>query len=172
MRRLNDFMRTGGLLVVDTRDAHRTFGDGEGPNAGHLRRLLNRLDLPAIEPADRDHVLNRTFYLLNAAPGRWRAADVWVAAGSGSSARSGDGLDRDAGDVNDGVSPIVIGSVDWIGAWAEDDRGRPMFPLGRGGERRREQALRFGVNLAMYAYTGNYKSDQVHIDALLERLDN
>jgi hypothetical protein len=26
------------------------------------------------------------------------------------------------------------------------------------------------VNLAMYALTGNYKTDQVHIPALLERL--
>lgn len=171
VRRLNAFMRTGGLLVVDTQDANRTFSDGDGPNAAHLRRLLTKLDLPPIEPASRDHVINRTFYLLDGAPGRWRSADVWVA--SGSSARiSESGSAESDGDVNDGVSPIVIGSVDWIGAWAEDDRGRPLFPQGRGGDRRREQALRFGINLAMYAYTGNYKSDQVHIDALLERLDN
>ena len=31
-------------------------------------------------------------------------------------------------------------------------------------------AFRFGVNLAMYAMTGNYKADQVHLPAILERL--
>ena len=39
-----------------------------------------------------------------------------------------------------------------------------------GGERQRELANRFGVNLVMYVLTGNYKSDQVHVPALLERL--
>ena len=31
-------------------------------------------------------------------------------------------------------------------------------------------AYRFGVNLVMYALTGNYKGDQVHVPAILERL--
>ena len=31
-------------------------------------------------------------------------------------------------------------------------------------------AFRFGINLVMYVLTGNYKSDQVHVPALLERL--
>ena len=34
----------------------------------------------------------------------------------------------------------------------------------------REMACRFGVNLVMYALTGNYKADQVHVPAILERL--
>ena len=71
---------------------------------------------------------------------------------------------------NDGVSPIIVGGRDWIGAWAMNDTGRPLLPMGSGGDRQREMALRFGVNLIMYTYTGSYKSDQVHIPALLERL--
>ncbi|MEM9726161.1 MAG: DUF4159 domain-containing protein, partial [Pseudomonadota bacterium] len=171
VRRLNAFMRTGGLLVVDSRDAHQTFGDGDGPNARHVRRLLEPLDLPPLAAIDRDHVLTRTFYILEDAPGRWPGEPIFAAVGSGGGAAAAGERDRAAGDVNDGVSPIIVGSVDWIGAWAVDARGRPLFPPGRGGDRRREMALRFGVNLAMYAYTGNYKSDQVHIDALLDRLD-
>jgi len=31
-------------------------------------------------------------------------------------------------------------------------------------------AFRVGVNIVMYALTGNYKTDQVHAPALLERL--
>jgi hypothetical protein len=53
-----------------------------------------------------------------------------------------------------------------------DDIGAPLLPVGRGmgGERQREIAYRFGVNLIMHVLTGNYKSDQVHVPALLERL--
>jgi hypothetical protein len=39
-----------------------------------------------------------------------------------------------------------------------------------GGEYQREIAVRFGVNVVMYALTGNYKTDQVHIQTLLDRL--
>ena len=39
-----------------------------------------------------------------------------------------------------------------------------------GGNQQREYAMRFGVNVVMYTLTGNYKTDQVHIPALLERL--
>jgi hypothetical protein len=45
-----------------------------------------------------------------------------------------------------------------------------MFPIVPGSARQRELAFRFGVNLVMYALTGNYKADQVHLDAILERL--
>ena len=74
--------------------------------------------------------------------------------------------------LNDGVTPVVIGANDWAAAWAVDARGAPMFPIGRGfaGERQRETAVRFGINLIMHVLTGNYKSDQVHVPALLERL--
>ena len=36
----------------------------------------------------------------------------------------------------------------------------------------REMAFRFGINLVMYALTGNYKTDLVHAPALLQRLGN
>lgn len=74
--------------------------------------------------------------------------------------------------LNDGVTPVVIGGNDWAAAWAVDDRGVPLYPVGRGsnGERQREIAWRFGINIIMHVFTGNYKSDQVHVPALLERL--
>ncbi|MCO4824746.1 MAG: DUF4159 domain-containing protein, partial [Amylibacter sp.] len=74
--------------------------------------------------------------------------------------------------LNDGVTPVVIGGNDWASAWAIGENGRFLFPVGRGsqGERQREIAIRFGVNLVMHVLTGNYKSDQVHVPALLDRL--
>jgi len=73
------------------------------------------------------------------------------------------------GSDHDGVATLILGSNDWASAWARDEDGRPMAPL-EGGEDQREMAMRFGVNLVMYALTGNYKADQVHVPALLERL--
>ena len=67
-------------------------------------------------------------------------------------------------------SPPGTQGNDWAGAWAVDDQGRPAFPCVPGGEPQREMAMRFGVNLVMYVLTGNYKTDQVHVPAILERL--
>jgi hypothetical protein len=113
-------------------------------------------------------VLTRTFYLLQDFPGRHLGGPVWVEAAP--EAEEVEGLPFR--NLNDGVTPVVIGGADWAAAWAVDDSGAPMFPVGRGlsGERQREMALRFGVNLIMYVMTGNYKSDQVHVPALLDRL--
>ena len=115
-----------------------------------------------------DHVLTRTFYLLQNFPGRYDGT-IWVEAAP-PDAQQAEGMPFR--NLNDGVTPVVIGGNDWAAAWAQDARGMPMFPVGRGlsGERQREVALRFGVNLVMHVLTGNYKSDQVHVPALLERL--
>ena len=101
-------------------------------------------------------MLTRAFYLLQDFPGRYAGGEVWV--------------ERGDAQVNDGVSSVIIGGHDWAGAWAADDAGQPMFPVVPGGERQREFAFRFGVNLVMYALTGNYKADQVHLPTILERL--
>ena len=83
------------------------------------------------------------------------AGHVWVQAGEG---------------PNDSVTPLIIGGRDWAGAWASDALARPLFPMTQGGERARAVAMRAGINMAMVAFTGNYKLDQVHTPILLERL--
>ena len=65
---------------------------------------------------------------------------------------------------------MIAGGHDWAAAWATDDAGRPLFALNPGGSRQRELAFRFGINLVMYVLTGNYKSDQVHLPSIIERL--
>jgi hypothetical protein len=116
-----------------------------------------------------DHVLTRTFYLLQDFPGRHNSRDVWVEAAP-PNAEQIEGMPFR--NLNDGVTPVVIGGNDWAAAWAVRSDGAPLLPIGRGysGERQRELANRFGVNLIMHVLTGNYKSDQVHVPALLDRL--
>jgi len=156
--RLGDYLRQGGMILFDTGDAGTLIPGQPGPGPGErrLRELLAGLNLPPLEPVPEDHTLTRSFYLLQDFPGRFTGRTVWV--------------DRAEPGVNDGVSTVVIGNHDWAGAWAIDDYGMAMFPVVPGSERQREMAKRFGVNLVMYALTGNYKTDQVHIPALLERL--
>ena len=101
-------------------------------------------------------MLTKAFYLMQDFPGRSAGGQVWV--------------EQIDDRVNDGVASVVIGSNDWAGAWAIDGQGRGSHAVVPGGERQREMAYRFGVNLVMYALTGNYKADQVHVPAILERL--
>ena len=157
LRRLNAYLKNGGTILFDTRDqnAGGSFG-GTRPGTQALRELVRGLDIPPLIPTPPDHVLTKSFYLMQSFPGRWAGGTVWV--------------EESQGQVNDGVSSVIIGANDWAGAWAVDDTGRPLFPAVPGGERQREMAYRFGVNLVMYALTGNYKSDQVHVPAILERL--
>jgi hypothetical protein len=79
---------------------------------------------------------------------------------------------RRSSQKSDTASETSVHSPAWAAAWAVNDSGGPLVPIGRGyaGERQREIAYRFGVNLIMHVLTGNYKSDQVHVPALLDRL--
>ncbi len=167
--KLNRYLRTGGMIMFDTRDADTArFGSGS-PEGRKLQAIARSLDIPPIEPIPSDHVLTRTFYLLQDFPGRYASRDVWVEAAP-IDAQQVEGMPFR--NLNDGVTPIIVGGNDWARAWAVDGNGRRMFPVGRGmaGERQREIALRFGVNVMMHVLTGNYKSDQVHVPDLLDRL--
>jgi hypothetical protein len=168
LSRLAGYLSGGGMLLIDTQNGASGFG---GASAQQMRAIARALNLPPLAPVDQDHVLTRAFYLLDRFPGRWRGGRVWAEAPPPRE----DGVPEDADiprfdRVDDNVSPVVVGSADWAAAWATDERGDYMFPVGRPGDRQREMALRFGVNLVLYALTGNYKSDQVHAPEVLRRL--
>ena len=167
--KLNEYLRTGGMILFDTRDADRAAFGGTTPESEALQRIAAGLDIPPLEQIPADHVLTRTFYLLQDFPGRFAEGSLWVEAAPPDAVLA-EGMPFRA--LNDGVTPVVIGGNDWAAAWATDANGVPMLPVGRGfaGERQREIAYRFGINLIMHVLTGNYKSDQVHVPALLERL--
>jgi hypothetical protein len=159
VERINRYLETGGTILFDTRDAgDQTQGPvgGAAASAQRLRRLVAGIKMPPLVPIAPDHVLTKSFYLLHDFPGRWNIGTLWVEPVE----------DR----VNDGVSGAIVGANDWAGAWAIDAQGRPAFAVVPGGEPQREMAMRFGINLVMYVLTGNYKSDQVHVPAILERL--
>lgn len=152
---LNQYMGNGGIILIDTRDAGSGAGFAPG-TASSLRRVAEGLTIPPLAPLTTEHVLSRSFYLLSDFPGRFTGDSVWA--------------QRDQDRANDSVSPVIIGGNDWGAAWAVDAAGRNPYAVIPGGQRQRVLAYRFGVNLVMYALTGNYKGDQVHVPAILQRL--
>ncbi len=167
MARVDAFMKKGGSVLFDTRD-QITGGFGGGrvtPETQKLREILSTLDIPPLEPVPDNHVLTRAFYLLSVFPGRYLQGKLWVEASSDQE----QAIDRPTR-VGDGVSSILITSNDLSGAWAVEASGAPSLPIVPPNPTQRVYAYRAGVNIIMYTLTGNYKSDQVHIPALLERL--
>lgn len=169
LAKLDAYMKQGGTVIFDTRDANEG-ADEPGapltPARARLREILAGLDIPALSPVPDEHVLTKAFYLLNDFPGRFTGGVTWVEA---LPATEEEAEERPAR-AGDGVSPIIITSNDLAGAWATSPEGTPLLPLTPGEPRQREMAFRAGANMAMYVLTGNYKADQVHVPALLERL--
>lgn len=165
--RIAAYMKQGGTILFDTRDAlNQRPGGSPTPEQLWLRRLLSNVDVPELELVPRDHVVTKTFYLLDNFVGRTTIGQTWIEA-----------LPPDTGDrtnrpvrSGDNVSPIIITSNDLAGAWAVSRNGDALYPLVPGTGRQREMAIRAGVNIVMYTLTGNYKADQVHVRDLLERL--
>ncbi len=159
LKNIQAYLDHGGTIIFDTRDQNRSVTSMMNtPNAKALRRITASLNIPPIAPIADDHVLSRSYYLLKGYPGRYSAGTLW--------------LEQQSVSGRDNVSSVLIGSNDWAGAWADARNSRDGYT--RFGDnknaRQQELSIRFGINLVMYALTGNYKADQVHIPHILERL--
>jgi hypothetical protein len=167
IRKIEAYMKNGGTIIFDTRDALNSRGGSAiTPETAMMRRILSTIDVPDLEPIPKDHVVTKTFYILDNFVGRYASGRSWIEVLQ----RTAEQDRTRPAQAGDRVSPIVITSNDLAAAWAVDRLGQPRFPLVPGDARQREFAIRGGINLVMYAMTGNYKADQVHVPALLERL--
>ncbi|MER8549530.1 DUF4159 domain-containing protein, partial [Mesorhizobium sp. M1169] len=165
--RIDAYMQQGGTVLFDTRDqfANGIGADSTSPATERLRDILGNLNVPPLEPVPSDHVLTKSFYILPEFPGRFAGSPLWVEASLEAS-----NTENRPVRTGDGVSPIMITANDFAGAWAVDENGDPLLPTVPSDPMQRIYALRAGVNIMMYMLTGNYKSDQVHVPVLLERL--
>lgn len=165
LNNIQHYLDHGGTILFDTRDQGYSLQGREGAggglsataNARALQSMIGGLSIPALTPAPDDHVLRRSFYLLKDFPGRYADGVLWV--------------EQQSVAGRDGVSSVLIGGNDWAAAWAARPSSGGVRPYLSGGSRQQELAFRFGVNVMMYALTGNYKADQVHLPFILERLD-
>lgn len=168
--KVDAYMQQGGTVLFDTRDqlqAGASLDASASPANQRLRAILDNMNVPPLEPVPDDHVLTKSFFIMPDFPGRYEGSPLWVEATTPNNATQ----DRPVR-TGDGVTPIMITANDFAGAWAVDEQGNPLLPTVPNDPMRRIYAIRGGVNIVMYMLTGNYKSDQVHVPALLERLGN
>ncbi len=165
--RIDAYMKQGGTVLFDTRDQYSSGLDAgsASPATQRLRDILANLNVPPLEPVPPDHVLTKSFFILSEFPGRFNGSPLWVEASMDAS-----NSENRPVRTGDGVSPIMITANDFAGAWAVDENGDPLLPTVPSDPMQRVYAMRSGVNIMMYMLTGNYKSDQVHVPVLLERL--
>jgi hypothetical protein len=142
--KLARYLAAGGFLWIDNRGE-------EAFSASVLERLGREFSAESTVQIDKEHVLYRSFYLLEGEVGR----------------RPGSPNLR--GLRLDGRMAVLAGTVDLAGAFERDTFGAWRHRCEPGGEPQREQAIRFAVNLVMYSVCTDYKADQVHIPFLLKR---
>ncbi|QHI95873.1 DUF4159 domain-containing protein [Aristophania vespae] len=154
---LNEYMSHDGLLLIDEMGAGSLIGEKSLKTIQTiLRNATKGLSIPPLELLTDKQTLARTFYILHDFPGRIAGQDAYIA--------------HTQLDEGEDVSPIIIGNADWVHAWAIDDNNHTLFAVIPEGEDQRTLAYRFGMNVVMYALTGNYKYDQRTYPEMLKRL--
>ncbi|HUJ29303.1 MAG TPA: DUF4159 domain-containing protein [Myxococcales bacterium] len=144
---LRRYLSYGGFLFLDDASAQK------GGAFEHSARQLVSSIVPGAQMArvPREHVLYKSFYLLDGPAGRVAATPDL------------DGLELG------GRLAVLYSGNDLIGAFARDSLGTWEFEVTPGGELQREKSIRLGVNIAMYALCLDYKEDQVHIPFIMKR---
>ena len=142
------YLREGGFLLVDD----CTGLDDSDFDAAVRRDLARVLPGTRLGPVGRDHAVYRSFFLLRGVSGRIlvrrHLEGMWL------------------GDI----TPVLYSLNDLSGAWWKATGGEYALDVIPGGRRQRVEAVKLGVNLVLFALTGNYKRDAVHVDTLLQRM--
>jgi len=144
---LRRYITYGGFLVADANDG----SGGRGFDTSFRRELARILPGAALEPVPSTHVLFKTFYLLDAAPGRLFLHPQLHMVNLGNRAA------------------VVYSQNDLAGAWERDESGAYAYEVSPGGEPQRELAVRVGINVCMSALCLDYKDDAVHLPLILKK---
>ncbi len=143
---LRKYIHRGGFVLIDDATA-----GGEAFDRALRRELLRAFPALPLKPISEDHTIYRSFYLLARPIGRVQGPSFLEGITYG---------DRIA---------IVYSRHDLGGALQRDKLGAWSQAVVPGGERQREQAIRLGVNLVIYALCTDYKDDQVHAPFIMRR---
>ena len=155
--KIKNYLNSGGMILFDIISQNRSNNIDDEDKLEDLKTLFSELGISGLFQINSNHTLSKSYYLLDKYPGRYDNKILLI--------------DTDNLEYNDGVSSIIVGYNHWAGAWAKDKNNYPLYQAVPGGERQRELSIRFGINLVMYALTGNYKSDQIHNKSILQRLE-
>ncbi len=144
---LRRYLTYGGFLLGDANDG----SDGDGFDASFRRELARVLPGTPMGRIPQEHVLFKSFYLIDRTGGRL-LVKPWL-----------------EGMMVGGRAAVVYSQNDLGGAWSRDEHGDWEFEVSPGGESQREVALRTGVNLALYALCLDYKEDAVHVPFIMKK---
>jgi hypothetical protein len=143
---LRRFVEYGGFVLID--DAAP---ESSGFDASVRRDLARAFPNDRLMRLPSQHTIFRSFYLLDRPVGRVAEPEFLEVI------------------MHAGRAAVVYSRHDLGGAWARDERGDAAYAIVPGGLAQREQAIRLGVNLVMYALCLDYKDDQVHAPFILRR---
>jgi hypothetical protein len=144
---LRRYLTFGGFMLADANDG----SDGDGFDAAFRREMARVLPQSPLAPLPGDHVVFKSFFLLDAAPGRLLNKPQLAAASLGKRAA------------------VLYSQNDLAGAWSRSEGGDYEFDVSPGGEPQRELSFRVGVNICMYALCLDYKDDAVHLPLILNK---
>jgi hypothetical protein len=144
---LRRYLTFGGFVLADAQDGSA----GSGFDASFRREMARVLPQSPLTPVPSQHVIFKTFFLMDSAPGRF------LKKGQLESCRLGK---REA---------VVYTQNDLMGALNRSEAGGYEFDVSPGGEPQRELAIRMAVNLCMYALCLDYKDDAVHLPLILNK---
>lgn len=142
---LGRYLDLGGMILFDAADggADLTF---ERDVAALIGRILPGSGLTRVAA---DHVLYRSFYLVDLPLGRTSTYDHVL------------------GVQEEGRLKALLVRNDLGGALARGPDGLFTHPCTPGGAEQREWAFRFAVNILLYATCTDYKADRAHVETLL-----
>jgi hypothetical protein len=143
---LRRFLVLGGLLLIDDPAA-----DPSGAFVQSIRRTMQQV-FPDSEfgPVPGDHVLFKTFFLIDRPAGRIIQGPM-------------EAIELD------GRLGVLLSENDLLGAMDKDLLGNWKHTCEPGGEQQREMAFRMGINIVYYAVCSDYKDDRVHLPYILRR---
>jgi len=144
---LRRFLTFGGFVLADANDG----SEGAGFDRAFRREMARVLPQAPLSPVPFEHVLFKTFFLLDSAPGRLLNKPQLEACSLGKRAA------------------VVYSQNDLAGAWNRDQGGGYEFDVTPGGEPQRELAFRVGINICMYALCLDYKDDAVHLPLIMQK---
>jgi len=148
IERLRRFLSYGGFLLADD-----SLGQpGYGFDKSFRREIRRVFPDKEFKQLPSSHAAMRSYYLLKRIGGRLMISPYL------------EGID--VGDT----TPLIYCHNDLGGAWERDQLGNWVYPCTPGGEEQRKDAFHVGINVILYAMTGNYKEDLIHVPFIRKRL--
>lgn len=148
---------SGRALSMRAREKLQTYMDNggmvlfdiqSGGRANGLRAQLAQMLRP-LETINADHTLARAFYLVSGLNEGSGQMGIWV-----EQAEEGNRED---------ITPVIIDNRNWAAQWAGQTNAADTEAY--------EMGIRAGINMVIFALSGDYKADQSHVQTILERLD-